>query len=224
MIEIKTKDGDILVADSVSEIEAESNGKNFPALRFTFPGGITDEQLALLTSGYLELGGTTREGFTTLAEVSATVCKITAEDERIAELETELTETQATLDKTRVIVLEAPDAQAATVPELFPVLTYDGSLVRAGTRINWRGVLKKAAVDLWDTEENNPDKAPDLWKTLNYREGYRIIPEEISVTEAFAKDEIGWWGDELYRSIVGDNVYTPAQYARNWERYEEVTA
>lgn len=219
MIEIKTKDGTLL-AESVSEIEAEHDGKKYPALRFTFPGGITDEQLKLLTSGQLELGGVVREGYTTLAEVSATVSKITAADERITELETELTETQETLDKTRVIVLEAPDAQAATVPELFPVLTGDGSLVKAGTRINWKGTLKKAAVDLWDTEGNNPDNAPDLWKTLNYRDGYRIIPEVISVTEAFSKDEIGWWGDELYKSLVEANVYTPDQYAPNWEKVE----
>ena len=226
MIEIKTKTGTI-IAESVSEVDTEVDGKKYPSLRFTFPGGITDKQLKMLTSGELELGGVVRKGYTTLAEVSATVCKITTADEKIVERETELTETQETLDKTqetldktRVIVLEAPDEQAATVPELFPELTEDGSLVRAGTRINWKGVLKKAAVDLWDTPENNPDNAPDLWKTLNYRDGYRIIPEVITVTEAFGKDEVGWWKDELYKSVVDVNVYTPEQYAQNWEKVE----
>ena len=75
----------------------------------------------------------------------------------------------------------------------------------------------KAAVDLWDRAENDPDHAPTLWAALEYRDGYRIIPETITVTTAFSEGEYGWWGDVLYRSKVNSNVYTPAQYADNWE-------
>lgn len=109
------------------------------------------------------------------------------------------------------------DKTASTAATLFPRLKGDGSLVKAGTRINWNGIVKKAAVDLWDTAENNPDNAPALWQDIEYREGYRIIPETITVTTAFALDECGWWGDVLYRSKVAANVYTPAQYPDNWE-------
>lgn len=109
------------------------------------------------------------------------------------------------------------DKTASTAVTLFPRLKEDGSLVNAGTRINWNGRIKKAAVDLWDTTENNPDNAPTLWADIDYRDGYRIIPETITVTTAFAKDEYGWWGGTLYRSKVDSNVYTPAQYADNWE-------
>lgn len=109
------------------------------------------------------------------------------------------------------------DKTASTAPQMFDGLKLDGSLVKAGTRINWKGVVKKAAVDLWDTAENTPDAAPALWADLDYREGIRIIPEVITVSTAFAKDELGWWGDVKYRSLVDANVYTPAQYAANWE-------
>lgn len=115
------------------------------------------------------------------------------------------------------IIDNLSDADASTAPDMFPRLKEDGSAVYAGTRINWNGVIKKANVSLWDTNENNPDNAPDLWSDINYKEGYRIIPETITVTDMFAKDEFGWWGDELYRSKVDNNVYTPAQYADNWE-------
>lgn len=104
---------------------------------------------------------------------------------------------------------------------LFPRVKGDGALVSAGTRINWNGTIKKAAVDLWDTAESNPDNAPTLWADLDYREGYRIIPETITVTTAFAKDEYGWWGDTLHRSKVDANTYTPAQYADNWEQVSQ---
>ena len=112
------------------------------------------------------------------------------------------------------------DKTASEAATLFPRLKGDGSLVRGGSRINWNGTIKRAAVDLWDTAENNPDNAPTLWEDLDYKDGYRIIPETITVTTAFAKDECGWWGDVLYRSRVAANVYTPAQYPDNWERVE----
>ena len=112
------------------------------------------------------------------------------------------------------------DATASRAVEFHPTLKEDGALVSAGTRINWKGKLKRAAVDLWDTAENNPDNAPTLWADLAYKNGYRIIPETITVTTAFADGECGWWGDTLYRSKVAANVYTPAVYPDNWEPVE----
>ena len=109
------------------------------------------------------------------------------------------------------------DRTASTAETLFPRLKGDGSLVRAGTRINWHGTLKRAAVDLWDTTENDPDYAPTLWEDIAYRQGYRIIPEVITASAAFALDECGWWEDTLYKSCISDNVYTPEQYPAGWE-------
>ena len=109
------------------------------------------------------------------------------------------------------------DASASNAATLFPRLKQDGSLVPAGTRINWHGIIKRAAVDLWDTEANNPDNAPTLWEDIAYKQGYRIIPETITAGTAFAKDECGWWGDVLYKSLIDANVYTPAAYPAGWE-------
>lgn len=112
------------------------------------------------------------------------------------------------------------DKTASTAATLFPRLKGNGELVKAGTRINWNSVVKKAAVDLWDTQGNNPDNAPTLWADLPYKDGYRIIPDIITVSTAFALEECGWWKGVLYRSRVAANVYTPAQYPDNWERVE----
>ena len=122
--------------------------------------------------------------------------------------------------KLRPIVEQAAasldDKTASEAPTLVPRLKQDGSLVKAGTRINHNGEIKKAAVDLWDTVDNSPDKATTLWETLDYKDGYRIIPSVITVTGAFAKGERGWWNGKLYESKVENNVYTPEQYADNW--------
>lgn len=114
-----------------------------------------------------------------------------------------------------VIALE--DKQASEVVSLYPTMKYNGELITAGTRINFNRKLFKAAVDLWDTKENNPDNAPTLWAYLPYKDGYRIIPETIPVAEAFAEGECGWWNDTLYKSLIGANVYTPEQYPAGWE-------
>lgn len=109
------------------------------------------------------------------------------------------------------------DKTASTASTLFPRLKQDGSLVEYGTRINWNGDLKRAAVDLWDTQENDPDHAPTLWEDIDYKDGYRIIPEIITAGTAFAMDECGWWNGVLYRSKLAANTYTPDQYSRGWE-------
>lgn len=112
------------------------------------------------------------------------------------------------------------DKDASQCAELYPQLTYSGALVKAGTRINWDGRIKRAAVDLWDTEQNNPENASTLWEDIAYRDGIRIIPEVITAGTAFSKDEKGYWGYDIYTSLIDNNVWNPEQYAAGWEKDE----
>lgn len=125
-----------------------------------------------------------------------------------------------TARKLRAIIEQAAtsldDKTASMAAPLFPSLNYNSALISAGTRINWNGQVKRAATDLWDTEANNPDNAPTLWENLDYKDGYRIIPETITAGTAFALDECGWWNDVLYKSIIASNVYNPDQYPAGW--------
>ena len=109
------------------------------------------------------------------------------------------------------------DADGSIAPEMFPTMAYDGSLIAAGTRVRWGGGLKRAAADLWDTPQNTPDAAPALWEDVAYKDGYRLIPETITATLAFALDECGWWKDVLYRSLRDGNVYNPDVTPEWWE-------
>lgn len=112
------------------------------------------------------------------------------------------------------------DATASRAVDFHPEMEYKGALIKAGTRIRWGNVLKRASVDIWDTKENNPDNAPTLWDDIAYRDGFRVIPEVITATLAFSEGELGWWGDKLYRSKVNGNAYTPAVCPDNWELVE----
>lgn len=109
------------------------------------------------------------------------------------------------------------DKTASTAPHMFRRLTGDGSLVKAGTRINWNGQVKKAAADLWDREDQDPDHATTIWTDLDYVDGVRKIPDTITATLAFAKGELGWRNGVIYKSLVDGNVWTPEVYAAAWE-------
>ena len=126
---------------------------------------------------------------------------------------------RARMIRKNIIVSSASleDKVASETPELFGRLNENGELIKVGTRINWNGVLKRASVDLYDTKENNPDNAPTLWEDIEYKEGYRIIPNTITVGTAFSKDELGWWNDTLYISLIDNNVWTPEQNPSGWE-------
>ena len=129
--------------------------------------------------------------------------------------------TRAEAIRLRSIVEQAAesldDQTVSTAPTLLRKLKQDGKLVSAGTRINWGGTIKRAAVDLWDTADNTPDAAPTLWEDIDYRDGYRVIPSVITAGTAFAMDELGWWVGKLYKSKLAANVYTPEQYPAGWE-------
>ena len=111
------------------------------------------------------------------------------------------------------------DAIISTAPEACQCMKYDGALIKNGTRIYWPedGKIYKNGSDLWDREEFNPKNSPELWSEIMYREGVRIIPQKIEISTRFAKDELGWWGNDLYKSLVDNNVYTPEEYPDNWE-------
>ena len=117
-------------------------------------------------------------------------------------------------------LVQVSDQQASEGVELFPRLTGNGELVKAGTRINWNGVLKRASVDLWDLETNNPDNAPAIWETIQYVNGVRVIPEVITATTAFSLNELGWWRGSVYRSLRDGNTFNPSVTPEWWEVVE----
>lgn len=111
------------------------------------------------------------------------------------------------------------DAVGSKCVDLFPAMKYDGSLIKAGTRINWEGKLKRAAVDLWASVDNDPANAPGLWEDVAYHNGYRIIPETITATLAFSAGEVGYWEADggYYEAINNGTVYNPAVMPSLWK-------
>ena len=135
-----------------------------------------------------------------------------------AEIYAEILEIKARMDGK---VAELTDEAALLKPDVFPVMKKDGELIKAGTRINWKGTLKRAAVDLYDAVANSPDNAPNLWENVDYKNNYRVIPETLSVGDAFSEGEKGYWKDKLYVSLINNNVWNPEQHPAGWSEVTE---
>lgn len=111
----------------------------------------------------------------------------------------------------------ADDQTASAAASLYPSLKGDGALVKAGTRINLNGQIYRSRADLWDTEENNPLNATNLWEIINYKMGYREIPQNITAENPFTLGERGWWNGVLMESLLNVNVWNPDSYPQGWK-------
>lgn len=223
---IKTNTKEIAASAAIGTTLSKG-GKSYPALKLILTHGVSDADIAALTDGEFQIvdesgsAGSTYTGYTTLKEISVTIGKITTEDQQIEELTTALAAEEAKKPLIEKAILALDDAEASTVAALYPTLKGDGKLIRGGTRINWDGKLKRAAVDLWDTPENTPDAEPALWEDVDYVNGYREIGEYITASHPFSEGEEGIDADGvIWISKYDNNVYTPTQYPDNWTKKE----
>lgn len=124
-----------------------------------------------------------------------------------------LEEVQKLTLRKQINSLDIDDATASRMVDYYPTLSdfASGALIAAKTVINHGGTLKRATVDLWNTDTNNPDNAPTLWEDIAYHDGIRIIPEVFTSTNAFELDELGWHDGHIYRSLMDGNVYSVTQ-------------
>ena len=127
-------------------------------------------------------------------------------------------EFQAFLKAIKILRDGADDKTASAAASLFPSLRGEGTLIEAGTRMNINGEMYRARTAFWDFEENTPDKAPNLWEKIEYKEGYRHIPQTITAENPFSLGEKAWWKEELMESTIDNNVWTPDAYPAGWKK------
>ena len=113
------------------------------------------------------------------------------------------------------------DEQAIEVKELYQLWEVDTAYIVGDVRRHddklFRCLQAHTSQADW-----TPDASPALWVEIAPVGEYREIKANMLPTEAFALDEIGWWQseDNLYRSLIAANVYTPDAYPAGWEKVE----
>jgi hypothetical protein len=122
------------------------------------------------------------------------------------------------------------DEQALTVIDLYDewngnkVQVYDGTdKEHPQTKVQRLGDLYKCNISHVTQPDWPPELTPNLWTKIAPEGQYREIKDGMLSTEAFALDEIGWYKtkDNLYKSLIANNVYTPDSYPAGWEKVGE---
>lgn len=121
------------------------------------------------------------------------------------------------------------DEQALKVKELYPLWDGKGVQVYDGTdgehpqtkvRGRTSGLLYKCNIGHTTQAGWPPETTPNLWVEVAEIGEYREIKDNMLPTEAFALGEIGWYKskDNLWKSLIDANTYTPETYPAGWEQ------
>lgn len=114
------------------------------------------------------------------------------------------------------------DAQALESINLYPLWT-EGVYLAVDERVRRYEKLYKVLQAHTTQEGWEPEVTPALFVEVAKEGEYREIKDNMLPTEAFALGEIGWYKtkDNLYKSLIASNVYTPDSYPAGWEKVED---
>ena len=103
--------------------------------------------------------------------------------------------------------------------ELFEAWAVD-TVYEVGAMRQYEGNLYKCLQSHTSQENWTPDATPALWVEVAAPNEYREIKDGMLPTEAFALGEIGWYKteDNLWKSLIDANTYTPETYPAGWEQ------
>jgi hypothetical protein len=128
---------------------------------------------------------------------------------------------QSIRNSMNVVTANLTDAEAVIVMDLYLPWKVGETYVNGDMRRD-EGKLFRCLQGHTSQAEWKPLMVPALWVEVAAPGEYREIKENMLSTEAFAKDEIGWYKteDNLWKSLIDANVYTPDSYPAGWEQVE----
>jgi hypothetical protein len=140
-----------------------------------------------------------------------------------------LQQAQAIREAMGKVTATLTDEQALEVKELYPLWSGDSVKVYDGTdgkhpqtkvRGRTSGLLYKCNIGHTTQDDWPPETTPNLWTEVAEIGEYREIKDNMLPTEAFALGEVGWYKskDNLFKSLIPANTYTPETYPSGWER------
>ena len=113
----------------------------------------------------------------------------------------------------------APDEEACQFPSLFDGWKV-GVAYAVDARVQSGDKLWKCLQAHTSQADRKPEKTPALWVEVAKPGEHREIKTNMLPTEAFGLNEIGWYKskDNLYKSKIANNTYTPDTYPDGWEK------
>lgn len=114
------------------------------------------------------------------------------------------------------------DEQAIAAPVLFPVWQADVTY-KAGDRVRYEGKLYKVLQDHNSQLDWEPISAPSLFAGLltDEEEPENILPwVQPDSTNAYSIGDKVIFEEEVYESLIDNNVWSPADYPAGWSKIE----
>lgn len=150
---------------SVAQASIQKAGKTYQALRFTFQGAITADDIAALTSGYFQIGGQEFIGYNTLDDVAVVVGQVPTAEADLALAQSVLGIITGTAELTpaaaaeqRAIIEQAvqalPDSTALQVVSYYP--TWEDCVKKGTIQHDAPGFKFQHEGDLYACTEINP--------------------------------------------------------------------
>lgn len=114
------------------------------------------------------------------------------------------------------------DEQAIAAPVLFPVWQADVAY-KAGDRVRYEGKLYKVLQDHNSQLDWEPISAPSLFAGLltDEEEPENILPwVQPDSTNAYSIGDKVIFEEEIYESLIDNNVWSPVDYPAGWSKIE----
>lgn len=109
------------------------------------------------------------------------------------------------------------DAEAIEYPELYPEWMGDGVVYKAGTRVQYDGVLYSILQNHISQADWSPDKAASLFAKVLAEDG-KILPwEQPDSTNAYQIGDKVYFDGKVYESVIANNVWSPSDYPAGWK-------
>ena len=67
---------------------------------------------------------------------------------------------------------------------------------------------------------DEPENLPSLWAFKWSKDPKHALPFIALSTSPYMKDEVCLDDDEVYKSLIDNNVWSPKDYPQGWEKYE----
>lgn len=113
--------------------------------------------------------------------------------------------------------MELTDEDALEVPMLFPRWRTDTAYA-VGDRVYYEGTLYKVLIAHTSQSDWTPDVAPSLFAEVLIPDP-EVIPEWVQPdsTNPYMKGDKVRFKDDIYESLIDNNVWSPADYPAGWQ-------
>lgn len=120
-------------------------------------------------------------------------------------------------EKINLLLQKLDDEEAVENTVLFPKWTA-GIEYKKDDKVRYEGVLYKVLQPHTSLSTWTPNVAPSLFARVLSEDGQVLPWEQPDSTNAYMTGDRVWYNNEMYESLVDNNVWSPEAYPAGWRK------